>query len=63
VLNSRNRPPPVSSSSGTVGDSGAGLCSSGADLSRSQPEADLLPPEQKIQLKRIQLLGYGFLGV
>jgi hypothetical protein len=28
-----------------------GLCSSGADLSRSQPEAELLPPEARIQLE------------
>jgi hypothetical protein len=28
----------------------------GIDLPRSEPEAELLPPEAKIQLERIQLL-------
>jgi hypothetical protein len=28
-----------------------GLCPSGVDLPRSQPEAELLPPEAKIQLE------------
>jgi len=36
------------------------LCSSGVDLPRSEPEAELLPPEEKSNWKRIQLLGYGF---
>ena len=40
-----------------------GLCTSGVDLLRSEPEAELLPPEEKSNWKRIQLLGYGFLGV
>jgi hypothetical protein len=35
----------------------------GIDLPRSRPEAELLPPEEKSNWKRIQLLGYGFLGV
>jgi hypothetical protein len=35
----------------------------GVDLPRSRPEAELLPPEEKSNWKRIQLLGYGFLGV
>ena len=39
------------------------LCVSGVDLPRSEPEAELLPPETKSNWKRIQLLGYGFLGV
>jgi hypothetical protein len=39
------------------------LCPSGVDLPRSQPEAELLPPEEKSNWKRIQLPGYGFLGV
>ena len=38
------------------------LCPSGVDLPRSEPDAELLPPETKIQLKennpsRLQLLG------
>ena len=38
------------------------LCPTGVDLPRSEPEAELLPPETKIQLKennpsRLQLLG------
>ena len=41
----------------------SGLCPSGVDLPRSEPEAELLPPEQKSNWKRIQLLGYGFLEV
>jgi len=35
----------------------------GIDLPRSEPEAELLPPEAKIQLERIQLLRNGFSGV
>ena len=35
----------------------------GIDLPRSRPEAELLPPEEKSNWKRIQLLGYGLLGV
>ena len=35
----------------------------GIDLPRSWPEAELLPPEEKSNWKRIQLFGYGFLGV
>jgi hypothetical protein len=41
----------------------SGLCPSGVDLPRSEPEAELLPPETKFNWKRIQLLGYDFLGV
>ena len=42
----------------------SGLCPSGVDLPRSEPEAELLPPEQKNPTGReYQLLGYGFLGV
>jgi hypothetical protein len=42
--------------------SSLGLCPSGVDLPRSQPEAELLPPEAQIKLKennpsRLQLLG------
>jgi hypothetical protein len=40
-----------------------GLCSSGADLPRSQPEAELLPPETENPTEENTLLGYGFLGV
>ena len=43
--------------------SSSGLCPSGVDPPRSWPEAELLPPEEKSNWKRIQLLGYGFLGV
>ena len=32
--------------------SSSGLCPSGVDLSRSEPEAELLPPETKIQLEK-----------
>ena len=32
-----------------------GLCTSGVDLLRSEPEAELLPPEEKSNWKRIQL--------
>jgi hypothetical protein len=32
----------------------------GIDLPRSRPEAELLPPEEKSNWKRIQPLGYGF---
>jgi hypothetical protein len=35
----------------------------GIDLPRSEPEAELLPPEAKIRLERIQLLRNGFSGV
>jgi hypothetical protein len=31
--------------------SSSGLCPSGVDLPRSEPEAELLPPENKIQLE------------
>ena len=43
--------------------SSSGLCPSGVDLPRSEPEAELLPPETKSDWKRIQLLGYDSLGV
>ena len=43
--------------------SSSGLCPSGVDLPRSEPEAELLPPETKSNRKRIQLLSYGLLGV
>ena len=43
--------------------SSSGLCPSGVDLPRSEPEAELLPPREKINWKRIQLLGYRFLEV
>jgi hypothetical protein len=32
----------------------------GVDLPRSEPEAELLPPEAKTQLKRITLLACSF---
>jgi hypothetical protein len=35
----------------------------GIDLPRSEPEAELLPPEEKSNWKRIQLSPLGFLGV
>ena len=35
----------------------------GVDLPRSEPEAELLPPEKKSNWKRIPLLGYRFSGV
>jgi len=41
----------------------SGLCPSGVDLPRSEPEAELLPPETKSNQKRIQLLSYGLLGM
>ena len=41
----------------------SGRCPSGVDLPRSEPEAELLPPETKSNWKRIQLLGYSSLGV
>ena len=43
--------------------SSSGLCPSGVDLPRSEPEAELLPPETNSNWKRIQLLGYDSLGV
>jgi hypothetical protein len=40
------------------------LCPTGVDLLRSEPEAELLPPETKNPTGReIQLLGHVFLGV
>ena len=43
--------------------SSSGLCTSGVDLPRSEPEAELLPPETKSNRKRIQLLSYDLLGM
>jgi hypothetical protein len=40
-----------------------GALPSGVDPPRSQPEAEPLPPEAKIQLERTQLVGYAYLGV
>ena len=39
------------------------LCLSGIDLLRSEPEAELRPPETKSNWKRIQLSSLHFLGV
>ena len=43
--------------------SSSGLCPSGVDLPRSEPEAELLPPETNSNRKRIQLLSYRLLGM
>ena len=43
--------------------SSSGLCSSGVDLPRSGPAAELLPPEEKIQLKENNASHLQFFGV